>query len=89
MELITQVRHFLRDLTYNKTAFFFKSMPQPRALVGSIHGQLICILVVGESKPTPEELSFCSKIGNSGGQTYTIHSMDDLCEIAKSGGWHD
>ena len=89
MELKLKAKEYLRNLAYNKTAFFFDSIPSPRALVGSISGRLICLMIIEDENISSQESNFCSKIRNSGGEAFTIYSLEDLCELAKTRGWHD
>lgn len=88
MDLKTRVRHYLNGLSKERTVYVFPSQISQVSLLGSIHGQLVCFVVIdGKRILSSEELAFKSKIEKAQGEFYTIRDMEDLFFISKERGW--
>jgi hypothetical protein len=89
MDLKKEVHRFLNAMS-NERTFFFNSSKSESLLVGSIRGQLVCILVIESNrKLSLQEINFNSKIVRAHGLHFTVRSMEDVSELAKIKGWID
>lgn len=89
MHLQTAVLNYLNHLPDDSgRTYFFRSQSPNCSLIGSVRGQLVCILIIQtDRKMTRSEIEFSARIYQSGGEHYTVRSMHDICEISKSRGW--
>ena len=89
MHLQTAILHYLNNLPDDTgRTWFFVSRNKNCSLVGSVRGQLVCLLVLtSDRRMTHEEIKFSARITQSNGEHYVVRSMDDICEIAKVRGW--
>lgn len=87
MDLKKDVRLFLKSL---RCTCVFNAANLQRGLVGSIKGRLTFFLIIEHEKNLNHlELQLSETIRKSGGDFFTIRSMEDLTELSKIRGWHD
>ena len=88
MHLKTAILHFLDSLP--SSSYFFPCNNLNCSIIGSVRGQLVCILVVeSERRLTKSQINFSAKLYRSMGEHYVMYSLEDATEIAKERGWFD
>lgn len=88
VKLENNILEFLKTL--EPDSFFWISSSDKFDIQGIVQGEPVFILVmVKYHRLKIKQINFSAKITRAGGKFYTVRSLDDICELAKVGGWHD
>jgi len=86
--LENEIYKFLKTLP--ESCYFYKSKNLSCTFAGIVKGQSVSILVVSDKRRlTKTQINFSARVYQAGGEYYITRSLEDICEIAKIGGWHD
>jgi hypothetical protein len=87
LKLKKDVKLFLKSLPFT---CIFNAANLDRGLVGSMRGKLTFFLVIEHDKNlSHSELKLSETIRRSGGDFFTVRSMEDITELSKIRGWYD